>query len=360
VLLAEAGRLDDAEGELAFLEDEESETDFVTAFRFAYGDQVPGEPLPPGDRVAALVHPAWARDKLMLRIAEKSGDELTAAAAEKRLTARANKMREQTAPLMFGPVLVMAASVLILIAWAVFAFPDTQLGEGTTISPWSVGRGAAVMVRAALAGLALQGVVAFALLDKFQVLHGFLSLIGSLPLLCVVSYFLLRPWGLTLSSCFGLSVPPRRWLGLLLFTVALAGVDLIGSMAIAGVTDWLGIEMHWSESPDEGFLWNPGWVVGLSFMDGVVWAPLFEEIGCRGFLYTTARRWLSPVPAALATGLIFGAAHLYSLQGFLVVAWSGFLWSLAYEKTRSLLPGIFSHSLGNVLAFGGMVLVYRV
>ena len=215
------------------------------------------------------------------------------------------------------------------------------------------------MVRAALAGLVLQTLVVYLLLDEFRILNGFMSLIGILPLLWFGSYFLLRSWGLTLSSCFGFSVPLRRCGCLLLFTVALSGVDFIGTIAISALTESLGIHMHWAESPEESFLWDPAWVVGLNFVDGVVWAPIFEEIGCRGFLYTTARRWLPATPAALATGVLFGAAHLYSLQGFLVVAWSGFLWSLAYEKSRSLLPGIFSHSLGNVLAFGGMILVYR-
>jgi membrane protease YdiL (CAAX protease family) len=306
-----------------------------------------------------LVHPAWARDKLLLRIAEKNGDRSTADAARARLDSRSQKLRNQSAPLIFGPVLVMAASVLIVMVWMSFGFPSPQLGAGYTVSPWSVGRGAAVMVRAALAGLVLQTLVVYFLLDEFRLLHGFMSLIGILPLLWFGSYFLLRPWGLTLSSCFGFSVPLRRWGGLLLFTVALAGVDSIGTIAITALTESIGVHMHWAESPEESFLWDPAWVVGLNFMDGVVWAPIFEEIGCRGFLYTTARRWLPATPAALATGVLFGAAHLYSLQGFLVVAWSGFLWSLAYEKSRSLLPGIFSHSLGNVLAFGGMILVYR-
>ena len=64
--------------------------------------------------------------------------------------------------------------------------------------------------------------------------------------------------------------------------------------------------------------------------------------------------------SALISSLVFGAAHDYSLQGFLLMAWSGFLWALAYEKSRSLLPGMLSHALGNGLAVLSWVLLYRV
>jgi membrane protease YdiL (CAAX protease family) len=360
ILLAEAGRLDESNDELTFLEDEPSDADFVAAVRFAYWDADSDSNPPRIDCVWSQVHPRWARDKLMLRIAEKRGDQAASDAARARLDARSRKLRDQAAPLMWGPALVIAASVLVLIGWVGFGRPRLTLGDGQTVSPWSVGRGASVMVRAALAGLVLQTLVANYVLEDFQALHGFMSLIGILPLLALSSYFLLRPWGLTLSACFGLAVPFRRWGALLLFTVALAGIDMIGTIAITALTELLGIRMHWAESPDESFLWDPAWVVGLNFFDGVVWAPVFEEIGCRGFLYTTVRRWLPAVPAALATGILFSVPHLYSLQGFLAVAWSGFIWSLAYEKSRSLLPGMFSHSFGNVLAFGGMLLIYRV
>ncbi len=71
-------------------------------------------------------------------------------------------------------------------------------------------------------------------------------------------------------------------------------------------------------------------------------------------------RILHPLPAAALTGALFAAAHLYSLAGFLAVCWSGFLWSLAYEKSRSLIPGMLSHAIANALAFSAMILEYRL
>jgi len=144
-----------------------------------------------------------------------------------------------------------------------------------------------------------------------------------------------------------------------LFTIALAAIDQIGSIAISTTLEHFGIRSHWAENPQEDYLWMPWWQVSLDFWDGVVWAPIFEEIGCRGFLFITIRRHFSVFPAALLTGLIFGAAHFYSLSGFLSVAWSGFIWSLAYDRSRSLIPGMISHSIGNMLAFGSMLLLYR-
>ena len=360
ILLAEAGRFDEADQELSKLEYEESEQPFVAAVRFAYGDETLDLPLPRLDQVVALVNPQWARDKLIVRVAEKLGDQPAAGAAQARLDARAKKLYDQTAPLNWGPWLLIVVGLVILLAWVICGLPRPQLAEGLTVSLWSVGRGYAVMICAAALGIIIQYLLAFMLLENIPVLAGFGSLLAIVPLLVLASWHLLRPWRLTLSSCFGLAVPLRRWGGLVLFTIALAGLDQLGTITIDALMNYLGIHMNWAENPQELYLWKPWWIVWLDFMDGTVWAPICEEIGCRCFLYTTIRRKLPTLPAAILTGLIFGAAHFYSLSGFLQVAWSGFLWSLAYEKSRSLLPGMISHSLCNILAFGGTILMYRV
>jgi membrane protease YdiL (CAAX protease family) len=309
-----------------------------------------------------MVHPAWARDKLVCRLAEIGGDQATAAAARKRLEVRADKLHEQTMPLIWWTLTSCAVGLFVILAWVVAGFPSYQVGSGLTISPWTAWRGAAVLVRAALGGLVVSELTgtATSTWPALSWLRGCASLLASLPLLWLGSRYLLKPWNLTLSSCFGLAVPIKRWFSLLLFTIALAAIDQLGSLAISAVLDHVGIRSHWAESPQENYLWMPWWQVCLDFWDGIVWAPIFEEIGCRGFLFISIRRRFSAFPAALFTGLIFGAVHFYSLSGFLSVAWSGFVWSLAYDRSRSLIPGMISHSMANVMAFGSMLLMYRV
>ncbi len=64
--------------------------------------------------------------------------------------------------------------------------------------------------------------------------------------------------------------------------------------------------------------------------------------------------------AAVVSSGIFGIVHGYSLQGFLTIFWSGFLWAITFEKSRSLLPGMLCHALSNALAIGTPILIYRL
>jgi membrane protease YdiL (CAAX protease family) len=368
IMLCEAQRLDEAAELLAEFEteflDDPAEQAFVEACRSGYFGGDPADTLyePSAESVAAMLHPAWARDRLVYRLTQAEGDATSAAAARERLEKRARKLHFQVLPLIWFPVVIISGAILILVFWVSLGAPKLRIGTGLVSSPWSLGRGAAVMVRAALSGVVVSESLGMLLAfwPGLSFLRGIASLAAILPLLWFGTRKLLRPWGLTVATCFGLSVPAHRWLKLLLFTVVLSGVDQLGSILISVVLDHFGIQMHWSESPQEDYLWQPWWLISLDFLDGVVWAPICEEIGCRGFLYTTVRRRFSAVPAALITALIFGAVHFYSISGFLAVAWSGFVWSIAYERSRSLIPGMISHSMDNLMAFGAMVLLYRL
>ena len=67
-------------------------------------------------------------------------------------------------------------------------------------------------------------------------------------------------------------------------------------------------------------------------------------------LYGTLRLRLGPLPAALTSAVLFGLAHGYGIVGFASVFGSGVLWVVAYERTRSLLPGMLAHAASNVQA----------
>lgn len=85
-----------------------------------------------------------------------------------------------------------------------------------------------------------------------------------------------------------------------------------------------------------------------------VLAPIAEEFFFRGYFFTALRSWRGMWPAALVTGLVFGAIHAGSSDpAFLVpLAALGIGLCLLYVVTGSLYPCIGAHALNNSVAFG--------
>jgi membrane protease YdiL (CAAX protease family) len=86
----------------------------------------------------------------------------------------------------------------------------------------------------------------------------------------------------------------------------------------------------------------------------VVAAPISEEVCFRGMLFGGLRERLPRLAAALIGGFIFGGLH--ALTGITAVPpliVFGFLLSLLYEKTGSIVPGIILHMLNNSVALLG-------
>jgi uncharacterized protein len=83
-------------------------------------------------------------------------------------------------------------------------------------------------------------------------------------------------------------------------------------------------------------------------------APVCEEVFFRGYFFTALRNWKGVWPAAIITGLTFGAIHAGSAPvGYLVpLAVFGFVLCLLYWRTGSLYPCIALHALNNSVAFG--------
>ena len=83
-------------------------------------------------------------------------------------------------------------------------------------------------------------------------------------------------------------------------------------------------------------------------------APISEEVCFRGMLFGGLRERLPRVAAALITGLIFGGLHAISgVTAVPPLMLFGFLLSLLYEKTGSIVPGILLHMLNNSAALLG-------
>jgi uncharacterized protein len=85
-------------------------------------------------------------------------------------------------------------------------------------------------------------------------------------------------------------------------------------------------------------------------------APICEEILFRGYVFTALRSWRGTWPAAVITGLLFGAVHAGSAPAIDLVplAGLGFGLCLLYRFSGSLYPCIVAHSLNNSIAFAAL------
>jgi uncharacterized protein len=94
-------------------------------------------------------------------------------------------------------------------------------------------------------------------------------------------------------------------------------------------------------------------MLAVAFLVSVV-APVAEEFFFRGFFFTALRAWKGLWPAAILTGLVFGAIHVGSADAafLLPLAFLGFALCLLYHRTGSLYPCMTLHCLNNSLAFG--------
>jgi membrane protease YdiL (CAAX protease family) len=85
-----------------------------------------------------------------------------------------------------------------------------------------------------------------------------------------------------------------------------------------------------------------------------VMAPVAEEFLFRGLLFTSIRASAGLWPAAIVTGIVFGAIHVGSSPIGLLVPLGvlGVGLCLIYAWTRSLYPCVALHAINNAIAFG--------
>lgn len=83
-------------------------------------------------------------------------------------------------------------------------------------------------------------------------------------------------------------------------------------------------------------------------------APVSEEFFFRGYFFEALRSWRGIWPAALTTGLVFGAIHAGSSDPAFLVPLGALGTGLCLLKvrTRSLYPCVGAHALNNSIAFG--------
>jgi membrane protease YdiL (CAAX protease family) len=158
-----------------------------------------------------------------------------------------------------------------------------------------------------------------------------------------------RMAGRPAAADFGLRRPPSLKRAIALLAAVWVGFYVISALWVLA----LGLDEH-QQLPDRlgadrGTL-NLLAVVALI----TVVAPLGEELFFRGYFFGALRNWRGVWPAALGTGVVFGAIHAGSAPvGFLVpLGFFGVGLCLLYHYSGSLYPCIALHALNNAIALG--------
>jgi uncharacterized protein len=310
--------------------------------------------------VARMVEPGWFRDRLLLRLADRTGDTPSRAAlitaAEIRTAPLLRRVRALTAAELSLLVLGLGGLVFVLRGRALRV--DSALVPGT----WRLRDGLVVLLRGAGAGVVvLIGVYA---LGRWRGPNDALLSTVSMPLMYAPMLWLARrrlfaPAGVGLARGLGWLPAPGTRRALFWTTVLLAGMGTAIDLALGLLSEATGMSSHWTEWFDEDLAWGRPVVAIASLLGTVVFAPVFEEVVFRGLLYATLRRRLAWPFAAALSAAIFALAHGYGAAGFGSVFASGLLWAIAYERTGSLLPNTAAHVLNNVAAALGVLLLLR-
>jgi membrane protease YdiL (CAAX protease family) len=180
-------------------------------------------------------------------------------------------------------------------------------------------------------------------------LSGVSTLAASLPLVLGL-FAVAHRTGHDLPGMLGLEVAPGRFgrvflTGLIGALLAYAGLlSLFVIVPFAGTSLW--------ENPVLDLALGVGDAGFLAFLaEAALWAPLFEEIGFRGLLFSGLRTRLRFGPAALLSAAAFAYSHPYDPSGQFAILWIGFLLAWLRERTGSLVPCILAHSLYNATQF---------
>jgi membrane protease YdiL (CAAX protease family) len=289
--------------------------------------------------------PGWFADVLVARVAAAMGDRAVQAETEAAIVARGEALLDRWISLILGQLVLLAFGAVVLARVLAKRLP-LVVGDAHLPPLWSQQDGLGLFVRGVF-GFLLIGLAFSLLLPKESVFTGIMSLVAGMPMVWwTLRYCSLR--GLSLPLAFGLKLQPGRVARIVGATLVISTLSVLGEVLINIGSDALHIKAHWAEGLLENLLWGPLWLVACEVLDSIVWAPLIEELAFRGVLYATLRMAIGVWPAIGASAAFFALVHGYGVIGFASVFWSGLLWALAYERTRSLLPAILAHAINNL------------
>jgi membrane protease YdiL (CAAX protease family) len=291
----------------------------------------------------------WFSDRLAGRLAARLGDHAAAAAAEERILARGWRSLHWYRAILVGQGLLVLLGLSALATLVTGGRVRAARGVGTARvpPPWTADDGVGLFTRG---GVGLLGLAALAwLLPDAAWALAAVSIGSMVPLLaCLVAYC--RSRALSPADVFGLLPAPSARGALGRAALGLVALSTLTDLVVETVGGHLGLSPHWTDGFQEDLVWGAWDRVASDALDSIVVAPIAEEILFRGVLYGTLRLRLAPLPSAILSAAVFAGAHGYGAVGTASVFVSGVLWALAYERTRSLLPGMLAHAAGNLLA----------
>ena len=357
VLLGEAGRGTDARARAATLAAAGGDSAVYArwaAAAYGYAAPTQEEGAEAIGEIRERLAQDWFSDALVARIAARAGDAASRAEAEVEIVERGRSLLWRWRALTLAQLALVVAGIAALRRhWR----RRETIAAAALPPPWSPGAGYALLARGAV-GFLLIGWLPAGLLGRPEI-STVVGLAAGIPALAWTWRYLaargVSPW-----DAFGLRVARSRLPALAAVAVALVALGTVGESLLALGLDLAGWHSHWADGLPEDLLWERWWLVGVDTLDTALWTPVVEEFMFRGVLYGSLRGQLSVGPAALVSGLVFAAAHGYGLAGFGSVLWSGIIWALAYERTRSLWPGIAAHAVNNLIVNVSLLSLLRI
>jgi CAAX protease family protein len=351
ILLAEDGQTEAAESvATAWAPTDDAARRLAAWARAAYEAEVPA----PEELRAAIeavrreLAPGWFADRLVIRLASRLGDAALVAERERAIQARGAPLLRRLRAILVGETLLVLVGLVALVAWLVGpGGRAARVAMAPMPPPWTALDGLGLFARGAV------GLVGVAVVWPFLPDRAWstllVSVLQTIPLGGYLLWYCGGSWR-TLADTFGLRVPRSAWPTLLRATLGLVGVSTLADVLVDLAGARLGVETHWTDGFQERLVWGTSGEVVADAIDSCAFAPILEEPLFRGVLYATLRLRLGPAPATLVSAALFALAHGYGVVGFVSVFASGVLWALAYERTRSLLPGMLAHAVSNIQA----------
>jgi CAAX protease family protein len=349
LLLAESGDVDRAREAISqWKSRDESDERMASWVSAAYLEPAPESE--DGQAMIAEIHdrldPDWFADTLRARLAARIGDAATRSQAEAAIVARGRALQLRQRIMMMLVVVLLVAGVLACVGLA--RRGPARVADAPLPPGWSPGDGFALFVRGLGAPQAII-LLTFSLGPRQAPFATALAMAADLPIFWWVARYLRRRES-SAGVTFGLRPHRSAWARLAGVTLALIALALVGDAVIDAVGSLVGLPSHWADGFAEDVLWDPRGAFVLDTLNVTVWAPIIEELVFRGLLYGTLRTRLGVWPAAFLSAALFALPHGYAVAGSLSVLMSGVLWALAYERTRSLLPGLFAHCANNLMS----------
>jgi hypothetical protein len=358
ILLAEAGRADSVSA--AIIPWQYQSEVMARMFEWMRAGYLGAPPdAAAGERILSEVKeelsPGWFADTLTVRIADGIGERAAAAEANSAIVSRGALFLQRRRALAIAELVVLIAGCVFMVRLLIRP-SSPALGTARLPAAWSFRDGYALFIRGVLGFLIISEVLSY-LLPVPNPLSSLVTLLAGTPLFWLMLKYL-PARGLSLGAVLGLHPPPDQ-VRLSRMTVILVSLSLLGELLIALIVSIFHLKIDWTDGLLEELLWAPWWAVFGTALDSIVWAPLVEEVAFRGVLYATLRTKMSMAPAALLSAGMFAAVHGYDMIGGASVFWSGIIWAVAYERTRSLWPAILAHGVNNLLVTAEFLWLYR-